>query len=318
MKKYLTIFCVIALLTAMLAGCGANSAAVPETMQSYTMDMTTGATATEDSKFSYADGAGTEPSAAPAEVPENPAEKIIYTANVVMETREFDSTITALDKAVADVDGFVENSEISGDSTYSTDGSVHIRNRRAYYTVRVPAGKLDAFLTQTGGMGNVISSSKSAQNVTSQYTDYEARLTSLNTQENRLLELMEKAEDIEALITLESKLADVRYEIESIQRELNNLDSRIAYSTVEINVWEVEVYQPTASTQRTFGQRMGDSFKSGWRGFVRGLQNFCVALSGSVFTLLLLAAVGAACFFVGKAVVRKHRSKKVKKENTEN
>ena len=46
------------------------------------------------------------------------------------------------------------------------------------------------------------------------YTDYEARLSSLNTQEERLLDMLSKSEDVETLIALEQRLSDVRYEIE--------------------------------------------------------------------------------------------------------
>lgn len=308
-KKVTSIICIFSLLCAILIGCGASpteSAFTVETAESY--------------DFSAEDGlaTGSIPQAEPAVSDEmrseslaaDSAEKIIYTANVVLETKEFDSAVAALDKAVEDIGGFVENSEISGDSSYDTDGTVHIRNRRAYYTVRVPAGKLDAFLAQTGGMGNVISNSKSAQNVASQYTDYEARLTSLNTQETRLLELIAQADSIDALITLEDKLSEVRYEIESIQRSLNDLDSRIVYSTVDLSIREVEIYKVTASAQRTFSQRMGDAFKNGWKSFVRGLQNICVAISGSVFTLLMLAVIGGGGFLIVRAVVRKKKSKK--------
>ena len=59
------------------------------------------------------------------------------------------------------------------------------------------------------------------------YTDYEARLSSLNTQEERLLDMLSKSEDVETLIALEQRLSDVRYEIESIERSLRNYDMQI-------------------------------------------------------------------------------------------
>ena len=90
--------------------------------------------------------------------------------------------------------------------------------------------------------------------MTSQYTDYEARLDSLRTQEERLLAMLEKSEDVESLIALEQRLADVRYELESIERNLRNLDLQISYSTINLNLQEVEVYTPTVPVQRTFSE----------------------------------------------------------------
>ena len=95
-------------------------------------------------------------------------------------------------------------------------------------------------MNDTDGIGNVISSSRSQENVTTQYTDYEARLESLNIQEERLLAMLEESGDLESLIALESRLSEVRYEIESIERNLRNLDQRIAYSTVNLEIQEVE------------------------------------------------------------------------------
>ena len=78
-------------------------------------------------------------------------------------------------------------------------------------------------MSAAGEIGNVTSSGKSAQNVTSQYTDYEARLKSLYLQEERLLEMLGKATDLDSLITLEARLSEVRYEIERIERDLRHL-----------------------------------------------------------------------------------------------
>ena len=88
--------------------------------------------------------------------------------------------------------------------------------------------------TTSGGVP--IDTSRSAQNVTSSYTDFEARLSSLNTQEERLLDMLSKSTDVETLIALEQRLSDVRYEIESIERNLRNYDAQIRYSTIDLTI----------------------------------------------------------------------------------
>ena len=60
---------------------------------------------------------------------------------------------------------------------------------------------------------------------------------------------------MESLVALEERLADVRYETESIERNLRNMDMQIRYSTVSIDLDEVEIYTPTVTVQRTFGER---------------------------------------------------------------
>lgn len=236
--------------------------------------------------------------------------KIIYSANLSLQTTEFDEAVAALERMTASFGGFVERSDVTGDISYESDGSTRVVNRWGYYTLRIPCARFEEFLTQTQGLGNVISSSKYAENVTSSYTDYEARLSSLYTQEERLLSMLEKSEDVDSLIALEQRLADVRYEIESIERNLRNLDMQISYSTVSVDLQEVEVYTPTAPVQRTFGEKLSDAFASGWRGFTRGLQRFAIGMAEALPTLIILAVIVVACIILVRRLVKKHRTKK--------
>ena len=180
------------------------------------------APAEPEEEFAYDTVATTEAGSGAAETPEpddsvaDYTAKIIYTASVSIETTEFDKAVAALESQVQKIGGFVESSNVTGDTQYNSDGTTSIVNRWAYYTVRIPCEQFEAFLHETEGFGNVISTSRDAQNVTSAYTDYEARLSSLNTQEERLLDMLSKSEDVETLIALEQRLADVRYELESI------------------------------------------------------------------------------------------------------
>ena len=235
--------------------------------------------------------------------------KIIYSASLCIQTTEFDEAVAALERMTASFGGFVERSDVSGDISYEADGSTRVVNRWGYYTLRVPCGRFEEFLTQTQGLGNVLSSSKYAENVTSTYTDYEARLSSLYTQEDRLLSMLEQSEDIDSLIALEQRLADVRYEIESIERNLRNLDMQISYSTVSVDLQEVEVYTPTAPVQRTFGEKLSDAFASGWRSFTRGIQRFVIGMAEALPALIILIVLVAAAIIVVRRIIKKRRAK---------
>ena len=249
------------------------------------------------------------------------AEKIIYSGQVYMETTEFDEAVSALDRAVAEYGGFVQDSSVSGNAYYDSDGTSVVQDRWAYYTVRIPTEKFSAFMALTEGIGNVIDSSRTATNVTSQYTDYEARLSSLYTQEERLLSMLEESGDLESLITLEARLSEVRYEIESIERNLRNLDQRLSFSTITLELREVELYTPTVTVQRTFGEKLADALGDGWSSFVRGVQRFIISLARSLPTLVLLAVIAGGGLGVFFGIRKKRAAKKAKaaqqKENEE-
>lgn len=277
----------------------------------------------EAEEFAYDTVATTEAGGgAAAETPEpddsvaDYTAKIIYTASVSIETTEFDKAVAALESKVQAIGGFVESSNVTGDTQYNSDGTTTVVNRWAYYTVRIPCDHFESFLHETEGFGNVTSTSRDAQNVTSAYTDYEARLSSLNTQEERLLDMLAKSEDVETLIALEQRLSDVRYEIESIERNLRNYDMQIKYSTVNLDLREVEVYTPTVPVRRTFGQKLADSLSDGWNGFTRGIQNVILGLASALPALILLAVITAAVIVCIKKARKKRKAKKAAQDPT--
>lgn len=249
--------------------------------------------------------------------PSDFASKIIYSANLSIQTTEFDTAVSLLEKNVAQIGGFVENSNVNGDVFYNNDGTTQIVNRWANYTVRVPAESFEAFLRQADGLGNVVSSGRYAENVTSTYTDYEAHLSSLKTEQERLLSMLEKATEVDNLIALEQRLSEVRYEIESIERNLRNLDRQISYSTVDITLQEVERYTPTVPVTRTFGEKLADAFSDGLSGFVSGLKAFIVWLVSALPALLVIAVIVVVVIVIVRRVKKKKAAKKAAAQEKE-
>ena len=241
------------------------------------------------------------------------AEKIIYTAYLSMETTKFDEAVAAIESLVTESGGYIQSSNVQGDTRYHSDGSTSVVNRFASYTVAVPSEKLEDFLGASGGIGNVVSQSLDGQNITSSYTDTEARIESLRVQEERLLAMLEESGDLESLIQLEQRLSEVTYEIESYQRQLDNWDRQVAYSTVTLELREVEAYTPTAAVTRSFGEKMGDALSDGFSSFVRFLQNFALFVAESLPGLLLLALIVVAAVFGIRRRRRRKAEKKAKK-----
>ena len=331
MKKRSILAILLAMLLAltMLAGCGATSksmaAADSAPAESYQYNTTAESPAEEpaaaETKEAAYDTVATEAGGG-AETPEpddsvaDYTAKIIYTASVSIETTEFDKAVAALESQVQKIGGFVESSNVTGDTQYNDDGTTTVVNRWAYYTVRIPCEQFETFLHETEGFGNVTSTSRDAQNVTSAYTDYEARLSSLNTQEERLLDMLAKSEDVETLIALEQRLSDVRYEIESIERSLRNYDMQIKYSTVNLDLREVEIYTPTVPVRRTFSQKLADSLSDGWNGFTRGIQNVILGLASALPALILLAVIVVVVIVCIKKARKKRRAQKAAQDPT--
>ena len=178
--------------------------------------------------------------------------KLIRTFDLEVETLEFDSFVASVKKEVSSLGGYIESSSTSGNSyNYSS-------NRYASFVCRVPSDKLDEFINTVGGLGNVTYSYEDTTDVTLNYVDTEARIKSLQTEYDQLLELLGEAENIDTIILLQQRLTEVRYQLESYQSQLRTYDNLVDYSTVNLNVNEVK--RITAPEQETVWERIQSDF----------------------------------------------------------
>ena len=240
-KKLIAALAAAALLPGLLAGCGSKNMAQEADMA--------GGSGYYDQGVSYEfaaqapavmnDVRASEKSAADTTaipLPEN--RKWVITMNLSVETENLDQALEQLNARIQETGGYVESQNITGRSSGSS------RNRYAYLTVRVPAQKLDGFIENVSGVTNVVSSSRYVEDITLSYTDTEGRVKALKTEEARLLELMEQAQNMSDLLEIEARLTEVRYQLENYTSTLRLYDNQVDYATVELRVTEVEKYTP--------------------------------------------------------------------------
>ena len=235
--------------------------------------------------------------------------KLIKTVNMDVETEEFDILVPALEQRVVALGGYIEDmSSYNRNNYYSADyiGTKYLRY--ASMTIRIPKNNLDTFLSTVAERSNIVSRSESVTDVTLQYVDLESHKKALVAEQNRLLELMEQAETVEDIITIEGRLSEVRYQIESMESQLRTFDNKIDYSTVYLSIDEVEQYTPTEET--TVGQRISGGFMNSLRGVGRDISNFAIWFVINIPYLVVWAIVLVVIFLivraVRKTVVRRH------------
>ena len=155
----------------------------------------------------------------------------------------------------------------------------------------VDEDRFNELMNSLSTLGNVPYTYTYTENVTAQYYDVQARLKALQAQETRLLEMMELAETVEDIITIEDKLTDVRYRIDSFQSSLNNWDRRVAYSTLNITVKEVQVYTPETVTKITYGEELRRAFTDALKNAGQFFKDLLVFLVSALPTLVILAVL---------------------------
>lgn len=294
--KFLCSFLALLLLT----GCGASGGASKEmAVEEYAYD----AEAPAENETMAAMAA---PEAGAGEFPQasQSGRKLIRTFDMAIETKEFDAVLTGIQDKVRELGGYVENASLdSGSAYYGND------NRYAHMTARIPSDQVDGFLENVKETANVTNISESTEDITLRYVDTESRKIALETERDRLIELLEKAETVEEMIAIESRLSQVRYELESYASQLRTFDNQIDYSTVTIQIREVE--REIQPAKKTFWEEVSGRFGDSLYGMGQGVRTFAVWFLGSSPYLLLWAAIIAAVSLVLRMFAKKRSMKRL-------
>ena len=230
--------------------------------------------------------------------------KLIRNVDMTVETEAFDELLQNVQGRITSFGGYVESSDVYNGSGYY-DGYGNLRS--ANLTARIPAEKLDEFLSLVSEMSNVTRKNESVTDVTLQYVDMQSHKEALLAEQKRLLELMEQAESIDDIISLESRLSEVRYQIESMESQLRTFDNQVSYSTVYLYVEEVKKYTPVEEPGRL--QKMTEGFVDSLQGVGNGFLDFCIGFVIALPYLVVWAVVIAILVLIVRLIVKRSRKR---------
>ena len=303
-RKYLSVLLSLLLLCALLAGCGSSAkstVAAPREMAAYDYAAAEEYAVAETAAGALTDNGNTGSTALPE------SRKWIITVSMTAETEDLDALTAALDQQIAALGGYVEDQHVYNGSTYSSR-----RYRSASLTIRVPAEDVDSFTDQVSGLANVVSKEKSLEDVTLRYVATESRLTALETEEARLLELLAQADNMTDLLEIEERLTDVRYELENTASQKRLYDNQIDYATIYLSIEEVQEYTPVE--EPTLWERISGGFLDSLKGLGEGALDLLVWLIVASPYLVVLAVVILCLALLVKRIRRKRVKKPVQKD----
>lgn len=313
-KKFLaSMFAVVMILS--LAACGGSGGAVNDMLVNTDKGMSSGDGFADAIEGNYDSGmsgdyevSGSVDDGARESTDEYLANrKLVYTAYISAETKEYDKFVSWLGEQVDAMAGYVESmsedqnqNRVSGYSMpyYDPDGYGYDRDyymtRYACFTIRVPAKNLNAFLELVGGNCNITSRSTDSDDVTLTYVDIEGRIAALEMEIQRLEELLTQAGDLSDLITLESRLSEVRGELEGKKSQLRTFDNQVDFATVNLDISEViEFTENQGLPEGYFGQL--------WAAFCHGLQEFRYGFV--LFTFWLAENLLTLAFWIAVVII---------------
>ncbi|MDO9629776.1 MAG: DUF4349 domain-containing protein [Acholeplasmataceae bacterium] len=219
----------------------------------------------------------------------SPTRKIIYKAELTIFTNRFDD-------AVDYVSGLLLSDEWFDNETVS--------ERRATFVLRIKTERLDEVLEDIRSSYPVRDYAKSATDVSLAYQDASDKITALQLQKTRLLELYETA-SLSDMITINTQLSSIEIEIAKLQGTLNQFDSLVDYSVVEIYI-----YSSAVASRLPFFNRVGLAFENGFLAVVAILDGIVIALATLLPIAIVFVPSGYGIYRLVKYVNKRKKTKK--------
>ena len=227
-------------------------------------------------------------------------QKIVYTGNLSIQTLEYEKSAASIRKKIKDAGGFSEaESERDNDYYWYNRSGGSGNTRYLSITARIPSEKFEDFINSLSGDGKVMNRSVNAENISQVYANKETYKKSLEKEQERLLEMMDKAQTIEEMITVESRLSEVERQLNVYKTDLAQMDKDVEFSTVYIELKEVKRYTEEVSST-TFGEELKYAFEdaiSSFKNFCEGIilfvvRNFPYLIILAVIIVMIVRAVG--------------------------
>jgi len=161
------------------------------------------------------------------------SQKIIKIGSLDLIVDSVDQSVTQITGLATQLDGYIQSSDVNE----TTDGT-----KTGSLTMRIPSASFEAAIQSLKDMAVFVSyESTSGTDVTEEYTDYMARLTTAQAQEAAYVLILNRATTVDEILKVQNALGDIRSEIEVLQGRIKYLNDRTTYSTISVYLSEEAV-----------------------------------------------------------------------------
>lgn len=186
-------------------------------------------------------------------------QKLIKTARQLIEVGDYEQSRAKIDSLTKRYKAWISSENMSN-YDYRLSNSL---------TIRVPATSLDELIQEFQTLAKrVESQSVETLDVTEEFIDIESRLKNQRSVEQTFISLLRRTDSIEQILQIESKLAEVRGEIESIEGRLKYLGNRVVYSTINLHIYQKVDFKYEPEQMESFWEQLKTSTHKGWSGFI--------------------------------------------------
>jgi hypothetical protein len=170
-----------------------------------------------------------------AGAPIAPDRKVIKSGTLTFEVDSFEATYQRVIAVLIEEKGYVASSQSSKLPNGKVQGEI---------VIRMLPERFDTVVLKLRNLGELKNQQVSAEDITKQFIDLQARLKNTQALEERLVKLMDRKGEMKDLLTVEKELANTREKIEQLQGELKYYDNLVALSTIRLIIAEKDIAKP--------------------------------------------------------------------------
>lgn len=211
--------------------------------------------------------------------------QLIKNAELVISVTKVEGAIAAATRIIQRQQGDILGLEDQAPTRPNQDYTVFLK-------VRVPQAKLDTTLEALGQLGTIQQRSITAEDVSSQLVDYQARLKNLRKSEEMLLKIMERSGEISDVLQVSQEVSNVRESIEQIDAQLSDLQNRVAYANLSVTLEDATAPAPPQAS-------LGTQLQESWSVATNAVENLTTGLLVLAVWLIAFSPYWLVCGGLG-------------------
>ncbi|KOX15863.1 MULTISPECIES: DUF4349 domain-containing protein [unclassified Streptomyces] len=184
---------------------------------------------------------------------------VIRTASLSVEVADAAKALATARTTAVDAGGRVEN-----ESTERIDDA-YLASR---IVLRVPQEKYDSVLAELAGTGRLLNRKAGAEDVTDQVVDVQSRIATQRASVARVRELMDRADKLSDVVTLEAELSRRQADLEALLARQSSLKDRTSLATITLQLTEKRKEEPKAEAREEGRPGFLDALGGGWNALV--------------------------------------------------
>lgn len=196
--------------------------------------------------------------------------KIIKSANARYKVKNVEEATNKIKKIATKYGAYISDLRFQND----------LYKKENRFTIKVPKNQFDKVMDSVNSVVDFVEYENiTTKDVTEEYIDLEARLkTKLEVKQRYEVILRKNAKTVEDILKTENELRIIQEEIESAQGRLKYLTSKVAFSIIQIDLYEsVDYVKKPKIYKKSFWNKTKEAFSNGWN-FVEVLTIFLIRI----------------------------------------